>query len=421
MQIIPASNIEKLKVMLGKIQAVRYLCSLHQLFRAQGAKSVRRALFRKLRTIYCEITWPGERKQFQKIIADHAGQPIILFPPLVNWHIPLYQRPQHIARKLAENGFLYFYCTDNSLFDEVQGYEPVSDCLYITNRYRQLLSRSELRVIHLYSSDNRTTWGFVEQELKHGNLILYEYIDEIHDQVSGFAIPAHTYVKHEKILGDERCMVIATADKLYREVLRHRSKNCALVSNGVDCQHFAHIDGNKEMPSELKKSLQPGRPVIGYFGALASWFDYDLVLRTAQERPDYDIVLIGWDYDRTMVSYRLDSVPNLHVIGPIAYSDLPGYARWFDVATIPFLVNEITESTSPIKLFEYMALGKPIVTTGMPECRKYKSVLIGEDHGDFIAKLDLALTLRNDAGYQAVLQKEALENSGRARRAPLLS
>jgi glycosyltransferase involved in cell wall biosynthesis len=78
---------------------------------------------------------------------------------------------------------------------------------------------------------------------------------------------------------------------------------------------------------------------------------------------------------------------------------------------IPFLINEVTESTSPIKLFEFMAMGKPVVTTAMPESRKYRSVLIGENHRDFIEKIDQALMLRNDKAYKEILKKEAFENT----------
>jgi glycosyltransferase involved in cell wall biosynthesis len=77
---------------------------------------------------------------------------------------------------------------------------------------------------------------------------------------------------------------------------------------------------------------------------------------------------------------------------------------------IPFLINEITESTSPIKLFEYMALGKPIVTTNIAECQKYKSVLIAVDHQDYIRKIDQALALRTNEEYCAILNREAKEN-----------
>ena len=74
-------------------------------------------------------------------------------------------------------------------------------------------------------------------------------------------------------------------------------------------------------------------------------------------------------------------------------------------------MNKITESTSPIKIFEYMALGKPIVTTDLRECRKYKSVLIGKDYENFIKKVDDALELRDDPAYLGLLDKEAKENT----------
>jgi glycosyltransferase involved in cell wall biosynthesis len=82
---------------------------------------------------------------------------------------------------------------------------------------------------------------------------------------------------------------------------------------------------------------------------------------------------------------------------------------------IPFRINEITESASPIKLFEYMALGRPIVTTDMAECRKYKSVLIGKDHEDFIQRIDDALAMKNDKDYGALLKREARENTWESR------
>ncbi|MFR8622317.1 hypothetical protein [[Ruminococcus] torques] len=90
---------------------------------------------------------------------------------------------------------------------------------------------------------------------------------------------------------------------------------------------------------------------------------------------------------------------------------LQNYAARMDVLTIPFLINDITKATSPVKLFEYMALNKPIVTTDMDECRKYESVLIGHDHKEFLEQLDKAILLKTDETYKALLDKEALENT----------
>ena len=142
--------------------------------------------------------------------------------------------------------------------------------------------------------------------------------------------------------------------------------------------------------------LKSKKPIIGYYGSLAKWVDFDLIKKLAEKRPGYEIVLIGMIYDDTIQKQELDRYKNIHYLGPKDYSILPEYAVWFDVATIPFVLNEITESTSPIKIFEYMALGTPIVTTDMRECRKYKSILIGKDYEGFIEKVDDALKLRKD-------------------------
>ncbi len=81
------------------------------------------------------------------------------------------------------------------------------------------------------------------------------------------------------------------------------------------------------------------------------------------------------------------------------YDELPNYLHDFDICTIPFVINEITLSTSPVKVFEYMAAKKPIVTTDLPECRKYKSILIGKDSEEFIKKIQLAISNMNNEKY----------------------
>jgi len=81
------------------------------------------------------------------------------------------------------------------------------------------------------------------------------------------------------------------------------------------------------------------------------------------------------------------------------------------VSIIPFVLSDIVESTYPVKLFEYMALVHPIIKADMPECRKYKSVLIGKTASDFVKKIDEALKMKDDEGYKNILAKEANENS----------
>ena len=101
---------------------------------------------------------------------------------------------------------------------------------------------------------------------------------------------------------------------------------------------------------------------------------------------------------------------NIYFLGSRDYKVLKNYAYHADILSIPFQINDITRSTSPVKLYEYMALNKPIITTNMNECTKYKSVLIGKNHKDFIAKLDEALKLKKDKNYISLENKEAKEN-----------
>ena len=108
----------------------------------------------------------------------------------------------------------------------------------------------------------------------------------------------------------------------------------------------------------------------------------------------------------------MDSIPNIHFIGPVPYQDLPQYANKFDLYTIPFLVNSITNATSPLKLFEYMAMGKPILTTAMQESSKYTSVNISHDHDAYVRMVSelLAYTPETQPEYYAALAREAEEN-----------
>ncbi len=101
---------------------------------------------------------------------------------------------------------------------------------------------------------------------------------------------------------------------------------------------------------------------------------------------------------------------NIYFLGPRDYSVLKNYASKCDIMIIPFKINNITKATNPVKAFEYMALHKPIVTTDMNECRKYKSILIGKTYEEFIDKLEIALKQKKDKKYNDLLDKEAKEN-----------
>ena len=364
---------------------------------------------------------------FHKILKKEKFKAVVVFDSRVGWNIPLFQRSQHMANELTDDGYLYFYRTSEQFDPHVKTVEKLKDRLYLVNMANFALQNAMFdllkeykghKFLSLYSTDVYLDEQYIKEKYTdNGFKIIYEYIDELSDEISGH-LPDFVYDRHKNIIEDKSNIAVGSADKLIEEIEEIRGKeNVAMITNGVQYDHWQYR--SNEVPEKLKDIVSKGNPIIGYFGALAKWFDYELLKKVAKERPNYEIVLIGFLYDNSFKDSKIDELENVHYLGIVDYKELNQYSQYFTISTIPFLLNDITESTSPVKLFEYMAMGHPIVTTDMRECRKYKSVLIGKSHEDFIEKLDFALTLDKKDEYYNYLKEEALANTWREKAAIL--
>ena len=123
------------------------------------------------------------------------------------------------------------------------------------------------------------------------------------------------------------------------------------------------------------------KPVIGFFGLIADWVDLALIRFLATSQPDWNLVLIG----KVVTSLAaIDGLANVHLFGQKPYASLPGYAKAFDVALMPFVMNELTLAANPLKIREYLAAGLPVVSSAIPEAEKLKGVLhVARDHYEF--------------------------------------
>ncbi|EHK2306287.1 glycosyltransferase [Clostridium perfringens] len=364
---------------------------------------------------------------FHKILKREKFKAVVVFDSRVGWNIPLFQRSQHMANELTDDGYLYFYRTSEQFDPHVKTVEKLKDRLYLVNMANFALQNAMFdllkeykghKFLSLYSTDVYLDEQYIKEKyIDNGFKVIYEYIDELSDEISGH-LPDFVYDRHKNIIEDKSNIAVGSADKLIEEIEEIRGKeNVAMITNGVQYDHWQYR--SDEVPEKLKDIVSKGNPIIGYFGALAKWFDYELLKKVAKERPNYEIVLIGFLYDNSFKDSKIDELENVHYLGIVDYKELNQYSQYFTISTIPFLLNDITESTSPVKLFEYMAMGHPIVTTDMRECRKYKSVLIGKSHEDFIEKLDFALTLDKKDEYYNYLKEEALANTWREKAAIL--
>ena len=286
--------------------------------------------------------------------------------------------------------------------------------------FSKLKNIEKPKYIQIYSTDWNMNLAELKKYIENGYKIIYEYIDEINPILSGTKeIPVNIKEKYEYMLQDkENIYVVVTADKLKEDIEQNRgNEKLIFACNGVDYEHYQNIDKNYKFDETFRKILEEKKPIIGYYGAFASWFDYEMVRNLAEKRPQYNIVLIGTKYDETLEKSKIEELENVHFLGSKDYKILKNYASKFDVCTVPFSINDITKATSPLKIFEYMAMGKPIVTTAMDECKKYKSIFIVNNNEEFIEKIEKALELdkEKDKDYFETLKNEALENTWEAK------
>jgi glycosyltransferase involved in cell wall biosynthesis len=163
--------------------------------------------------------------------------------------------------------------------------------------------------------------------------------------------------------------------------------NSRVSPHGVDFDHFARAqDVELEFPADV--AALP-RPVIGFFGLIERWIDLDLVHYLAQERPQYSFVLVG---RLAVPEEKVPRLANIHYLGKRPYDVLPSYGKSFDVAIIPYRLTQQVLHANPIKLREYLAMGKPVVSVSTPEIDKFADVVeIAHSREEFLQKLDMVL------------------------------
>jgi len=184
--------------------------------------------------------------------------------------------------------------------------------------------------------------------------------------------------------------VVATAQSLLQSK-GPRSGKAFYLPQGVNYEHFATA---QPVPSELRDLP---RPIIGFAGGVSDCCDFPLLARLAEAYPHASIVLVGpvTTQDRGQLDHL--RLSNVHLLGPRPYANLPAYVQCFDVATIPYLLNDWTKAVDPLKLLEYLAAGAPVVTTDIPEVRKYHSnVSIASDQDAFVEQVGRAIAARDE-------------------------
>lgn len=224
------------------------------------------------------------------------------------------------------------------------------------------------------------------------------------DAWSEFSFIRPEMIELERRLAAQADVCFATGQGL-ADHLRRFNPRTHLALHGVNHDHFSRaLDAETPIPEDLARL--PG-PRIGFFGALHDWVDQNLLEALARAHPEWSIVLIGKEHVPFETLRRL---PNVHLLGRRPYESLPGYCKGFDVALIPFVVNELTRHVNPIKLWEYLSAGVPVVSTDLEEVRRAgQHVHIGAGPGGFIDAI--ARALREDTPAHRRIRSDAMRRN----------
>jgi GT2 family glycosyltransferase/glycosyltransferase involved in cell wall biosynthesis len=353
---------------------------------------------------------------------------VIVFP-VIDWHFRI-QRPQHLARELAAQGHRVLYLSTTF----ARGAAPAACRLIETpapnvhvlqlplsglapNIYEDVLT--EAQCIELadtlawlqqacdlgptVSLVNLPFWHSVASRLP-GNLVVYDCMD----YHAGFSTNTGRMLEEEDALL-RGCDLLVTTSARLADIMQQKApgKRHALVRNAAEVAHFAAA------PDKLALQRDE-RPVIGYFGAISEWFDMPLVTAAARAHPDWRFVLVGSTFGCDAAQAK--RLPNIEFIGEVAYADLPGWVHAFDVCTIPFIINELTSCTNPVKVYEYLSAGKPVVATRMPELEAISDqVYLADGAPQFVAQLECALEDARSGQQAAARSAWASEHTWQAR------
>lgn len=339
--------------------------------------------------------------------AGRRTLPDVLIFPVIDWHFR-FQRPQHLALGMARRGHRVFYLkTDFTPADVERPYllweQPEPNVFIVQlNVFEPFLSicktapssqhvarlleslkalRQDCAINALISFVDLPFWRRVARALP-GNLMVYDCMD----YHPGFEDNHADMLDEEHQLIADADLVITTSVGL-SEIIG-KSRDNVLIRNACEVDHFSSPGGEVRRLSE--------RPVVGYFGAIAHWHDIALVVKAARAYPDWHFVLIG--STQGCDTAAAEAQPNIEFLHEIPYAQLPPYLYGFDVCIIPFQITDLILYTNPVKLYEYLVAGKPVVATAMPEVMAIEPGLahVGVDHDAFIAKLAVAMAERDD-------------------------
>lgn len=321
---------------------------------------------------------------------------------VIDWHFRI-QRPQNLAKELARTGQVTFYISNHFIDNdrpgfEVEPLEGVSGLFQIRLNvsgapaiYHAPPTSAAIKQLRL-SLAELMQWAKIEKVncvVQHAywfplarcvpnSTLIYDCMDH-HE---GFGNVAQELLDLEKALMRRADLLVATSTWIEQHGKRE-NQNVSVIRNAAEYSAFC------QAPEQVYRDAQ-NRKIIGYYGAIAEWFDLQLVKQLAQALPQHLVLLIGNDTVNAKKHFK--GCPNIVMHGEVPYASLPYYLHAMDVCLLPFKVIPLTLATNPVKVYEYLSAGKPVVSVKLPELDQFGSLAnTAENPAEFIAAVQEVL------------------------------
>ena len=328
----------------------------------------------------------------EQILQTPYNKPDIIMFSVIDYDFR-FQRPQHFAKRFAENGHRVFYINANFANPEcireiaanlftVSFMTQSCNAIYFNDQwggFQQWILEKMESLVDTYAIRDAImvldypNWMDVSQALhdRYGFAMVADYMDD----ATGFLGTTTKSLKQncERMLRD--CDLVVPSSQFLADIARKYTDKITIVRNGTEVEHF-------QRALEMEQHRQ--RPVIGYYGAVSHWFDWEKDCYVAKNLPQCDVVIIG-----AVTEYRdkLEGYENIKLLGEKDYQELPEHLAYFDVCLIPFETStDLIKATNPVKFYEYLSAGKRVVATEIPELEPYRDryVYMSNDNGQFL-------------------------------------
>ncbi len=370
------------------------------------------------------------------VAADQLERPApgsgldFFFLGIIDWHFR-FQRPQQLATRLAARGHRVFYCSSNFIDQRGHGFrverlDPDRALwqVYLGLRHAPDIyseSPSPPQAAQLGQGlEDLVRWVGARRPVlvlghpfwwdgvkgREDALLIYDRMD-FH---AGFGAYPAALTRAEEALMRDAALTLSSSAWLDEDTARFTPRH-RLIRNGADYAHFS-------APCERPYQDPQGRRLIGYFGAIATWLDLALVRAVADRFPSCAVVLIG--HDQIGLRRRLSGHPNLVLLDEVPYCELPNYLCAFDVCLLPRLLTPLTRAMNPVKLYEYLCSGRPVVATDLPELSQFDGLVYRADSREgFLEAVQSALDEAPDDPRRALRKAFAAGQTWDARAAEL--